>query len=85
MIHLIVLYTVVGTVALMWLFVRFLRWGSGNKSFSKSQHFFLHGLDVRRKIARDPVYFAVFLILILGLFSFVATVGFLLHRFVLHD
>ena len=78
---LILLYTISGATLFMCLFVRILRKGARDTSRGKWEHFFLHGLEVRKKVWTDPSYLVHFVALMIGLMSFAASVGFLIERF----
>ena len=80
--QLVLIYTISGAVLFGYLFVKFLRRGAGSTHRKKWQHFFLHGLDVRRKIWSDPSYLIHFVALMIGLMGFAASIAFLLQHFV---
>jgi hypothetical protein len=70
---LILLYTVCGAALFAFLFLKFLRKGASDTRRNKWEHFFLHGMDVRRKVWTDPSYLVHFVALMIGLMAFAAS------------
>jgi O-antigen ligase len=77
---LIFLYTICGAALFAFLFLKFLRKGASDTRRNKFEQFFLHGLDVRKKIRTDPSYLVHFVALMIGLVAFGASVEWLFHR-----
>jgi hypothetical protein len=75
-----ILYTVLGTAGLIYLFVRFLRAGVGDAG-REPLDILYQNLNVNRRIRRDPGYLLRFVALLIGLFSFVASVAWVFHTF----
>ena len=75
-----ILYTLSGALLFSYLFVKFLRRGASDARRNKWEHFFLHGLDVRRKVWTDPSYLVHFVALMIGLMAFAVSAAWLLQR-----
>ena len=78
---LILLCTISGAALFIYLFVKFLRKGVSDRPRGKCDHFFLHGIEVRKKVWTDPSYLAHFVALMIALMSFAASIAFLLQHF----
>ena len=75
-----ILYTVLGTGAFIYLWLKFLRAGVGDAGGQPLD--LLHqNLNVNRRIRRDPSYLLRFVALLIGLFAFVASVVWMFHAF----